>query len=61
MARCNSAVLQFELLKALSQELSIPPKILEEDFRRLGTKTALEPKSAKKLIASTLCARHVPQ
>lgn len=50
MARCNSAVLQFELLKALSQELSIPPKILEEDFRRLGTKTALEPKSAKKLI-----------
>lgn len=50
MTHCNSAVLQFELLKALSQELSIPPKILEEDFRRLGTKTAFEPQPAKKLI-----------
>ena len=50
MARCNSAVLQFELLKALSQELSIPPKILEEDFRRLGTKTATEQQPAKKAL-----------
>ncbi len=50
MARCNSAVLQFELLKALSQELSIPPKILEEDFRRLGTKTAPKQQPAKQVI-----------
>ena len=50
MARCNSAVLQFELLKALSQELSIPPKILEEDFRRLVKKTAPEQQPAKKVI-----------
>ena len=52
MVRCDSAVLRFEILKALSQELSIPPKVLEEDFRRLVTTKNFEIPSAKKFVST---------
>lgn len=50
MTHCTSSVLRFELLKALAQELSIPPKLLEEDFRNLGKMASQDTQTTKKSI-----------
>lgn len=49
MSQCESAVLRFELIKALSQELSIPPKVLEEDFYRKTINFKTSEQKIKKL------------
>ncbi|MDR2396410.1 MAG: DNA primase [Puniceicoccales bacterium] len=42
LAKCPSAIIKYESIRALSGETGIPLKVLEEDFRKLDSKNALQ-------------------
>ncbi|MDR0647553.1 MAG: DNA primase [Puniceicoccales bacterium] len=42
LAKCPSAIVQYESLRTLSGETGMPLKVLEEDFRRRDTKHAMQ-------------------